>query len=261
MMDFIIEPFINILLYIYQFLGENFGWAIIVFTVLIRLVTYPLNKQQMDSAAKMQDLQSNKKWQDIQKKYKNDKEKLAQEQMKLYQELGINPLGSCLPTLIQFPIIIGLYWAVTRTMATSPIQLLDLVKDIWPFLEPASLIPLNSHFWWMDLSQPERLVLDFIPSTLPLIGQGIPILAIVVFITSYWQSKMMTPTSSDPNDPSAQMSRSMTIMMPVLMAWLSYAYAAGLALYFVTSNLASILQYLLMGRIKLSDFIPFLKSS
>lgn len=255
MLEYIIVPFINVLLYIYQFLGQNFGWAIIVFTIVIRLLTYPLNKQQMDSAQKMQDLQQDKRWIKMQQQYKNDKEKLAQEQMKLYQELGINPLGSCLPTLIQFPIIIGLYMAVTRTLATSPMQLLHLIPDI--FLQNAAeLIPLNSHFLWMDLSQPERLVLDFIPQSLPIIGSGIPVLAVVVFISSYYQSKMMTPTSGDPNDPSASMSRSMTIMMPVLMAWLSYAYAAGLALYFVTSNVASIVQYVLMGRIKMSQFLP-----
>lgn len=254
MMDYIIVPFINFLLYIYQFLGNNFGWAIIVFTILVKLITYPLNKQQLDSAQKMQDLQQDKRWQKIQKDYKKDKEKLAEEQMKLYKELGINPFGSCLPTLIQFPIIIGLYMAVTRTLATSPMQLLHLIPNI--FLTNASkLIPLNNNFWWMDLSQPERLPLSFIPAGTPIIGDGLPVLAIVVFITSYYQSKMMTPASSDPNDPSASMSRSMTIMMPVMMGWLSLTFSAGLALYFFTSNLASIIQYLMMGRIKLGDIL------
>jgi YidC/Oxa1 family membrane protein insertase len=258
MFEIIIVPFINVLLFIYQILGENFGLAIIVFTILIRLVTYPLNKQQLDSAAKMQDLQKDPRWIKMQKKYKDDKEKLAQEQMKLYQELGINPFGSCLPTLIQFPIIIGLYWAVTRTMAASPIQLLSLIHDI-SLPNAANLLPLNNQFLWMDLSQPERLVLpilSFIPDTFPIIGQGIPVLAIVVAVTSYYQSKLMTPTNTDPNDPSASMSRSMTLMMPIMMAWLSYAYAAGLALYFFTSNIASLVQYLLMGRIQLSDLLP-----
>ena len=70
------------------------------------------------------------------------------------------------------------------------------------------------------------------------------------------QSKLMTPASSDPNDPNAAMGRSMTLMMPILMAWLSYSYAAGLALYFVVSNLASILQYALMGRFDWSNLFP-----
>lgn len=248
-MDFIIVPFINVLVYIYQLLGNNFGLAIIIFTILIRLLTYPINKQQMESAAAMQDMQKTKKYQQIQKKYKNDREKLAQEQMKLYQEMGINPLGSCLPTLLQFPIILGLYWAVSRTLAVTPIQLFDLASDLL-LPKASSLLPLNSTFLWMDLSQPERLPLSFLPDTLPIIGQGLPVLAIIVFFTSYFQSKAMTPTATG-DGQGAQMGKMMTIYMPILMAWLSYAYSAGLALYFVTSNIASIVQYALMGRLKL----------
>ena len=104
----IIEPMVNALLWIYSLVG-NFGIAIILFTILIRLITHPLTASQVKSTAKMGELQKSKKWQEMQKKYKDDKNKLAQEQMALYKELGINPMGSCLPMLIQFPIIIGLY--------------------------------------------------------------------------------------------------------------------------------------------------------
>lgn len=250
-MDFIVIPFTNALLYIYQLLGNNFGLAIIIFTITIKLLTYPINKQQMDSAKAMQELQNDKKWQKIQKKYKNDKEKLAQEQMKIYQEKGVNPLGSCLPTLLQFPIIIGLYWSISRALAATPKQLLELANDL-TLSNVSNLLPLNSTFLWIkDLSQPERLILDIIPSTLPIIGAGIPVLAIIVFISSYYQSKMMSPTSTNPNDPSASMGKAMGIYIPVLMGWLSYSFSAGLALYFVTSNLATIIQYVLMGRIKI----------
>lgn len=255
--NFIVVPFLNLLLYIYQLLGSSphaFGWAIIIFTVIIRLATYPLNKQQIESAKKMQDLQASEKYKKIQKKYKNDREKLGQEQMKLYQEMGINPFGSCLPTLIQFPIILGLYWSVTRALATSPLQLLNLAGDL--FLRNASaLIPLNSQFYWMDLSQPERWLglTDIIPSSFPLIGEGIPILAILVFFTSFVQSKLMTPTTTSEGQGAAMNSMLMSIYLPVLMAWLSYAYAAGLALYFVTSNIATMVQYAIMGRFDFSN--------
>ena len=94
----IINPMLNTLLWIYSILG-NFGIAIILFTIIVRLITHPLTVRQLKSAAAMQDMQKSKKWQDLQKKYKNDKQKLQQEQMKLYQEMGVNPLGSCLPTL------------------------------------------------------------------------------------------------------------------------------------------------------------------
>ena len=121
----IIQPFVNVLLLIYTYVFHNFGLAIILFTALIRLITYPLNVQQIKGATAMQDLQKDKRWIDMQSKYKNDKEALAQEQMKLYKELGINPMASCLPTLIQFPIIIGLYQSITKALAASPLDLLS----------------------------------------------------------------------------------------------------------------------------------------
>ena len=72
------------------------------------------------------------------------REKLAQEQMRVFKEKGINPFGSCLPTLIQFPIIIGLYQSIIRTMATSPLGLLELARSIYPSLSAAALIPLKT---------------------------------------------------------------------------------------------------------------------
>lgn len=244
MWDTFISFFINILLYIYKFVGQDFGLAIILFTILIRAVTYPLSTQQMKSAKAMQDLQQNKKWLDIQKKYKDDKEKLAQEQMKIYQEMGINPFGSCLPTLIQFPIIIGLYQAIIRTLAVTPLQLLNLSHNI---TDGADLIPINSKFLWMDLSQPERLMV---------FGVGIPVLAIIVVITSYLQTKMTTPTTQSSGDQGAQMTKAMTLYMPVFMGWLAYSFSSGLALYFVISNVTTIIQYAFMGRLDWRNLLP-----
>ncbi|MBL7161386.1 MAG: membrane protein insertase YidC [Anaerolineales bacterium] len=239
---------INILLYIYSFVGQDFGLAIILFTILVRLVTYPLNAQQVKQSQAMQDLQENKKWQAMQKKYKNDKEKLAQEQMALYKELGVNPFGSCLPTLVQFPIIIGLYQAIIRALAVSPLQLLNLSKHI---SNGADLIPLNNHFLWMDLSLPEK---DF---GLSIAGYGIPILALIVLITSYVQTKLMTPPSTGgAGDQSAQMTKAMGMYMPIFMGWLAYSFSSGLALYFVVSNLATILQYAITGRLDWSNLLP-----
>ncbi|MCS6907083.1 MAG: YidC/Oxa1 family membrane protein insertase, partial [Anaerolineales bacterium] len=85
----IINPMVNTLLFIYSVIG-NFGVAIIIFTILIRLITHPLTVSQMRSAQAMQELQKSKEWQEIQKKYKDDKQKLSQEQMRLYQQMGIN---------------------------------------------------------------------------------------------------------------------------------------------------------------------------
>lgn len=247
----IVNPMINALLFIYSLLGHNFGLSIIFFTVLVRLLTYPLTAKQMKSAQQMQELQKSKKWQDIQKKYKNDREKLAQEQMKLYKELGINPFGSCLPTVIQLPIIIGLYQSIIRALAATPTQLLELAQHIYPFLpQLSSLIPLNSQFLWMDLGQPERLYLPFLP------GIGIPVLAILVVVTTYLQTKLSTPPSANPGDQGAQMNRMMSLYMPLFIGYLSMTYASGLALYFFASNLVGILQYALMGKLDLKNILP-----
>ena len=131
---YIVTPMTNLLLWIYTLIGGNFGVAIILFTIVIRLATYPLTAQQMKSTQAMQEMQKSKEWQDIQKKYKNDRERLAQEQMRLYKELGVNPFGSCLPMLIQLPIIFGLYQAIVRALAASPFQLLTLSQSIYSFL-------------------------------------------------------------------------------------------------------------------------------
>ena len=244
MWDAVITVFINVLLYIYDFVGNNFGLAIIFFTLLIRLVTYPLNAKQMKSTQAMQDLQQSEEWQKIQKKYKNDKEKLAQEQMRIYQEMGVSPFGSCLPTLIQFPIIIALYQSITRSLAVTPLQLLNLSKHI---TNGAALIPLNRDFLWMDLSQPERLLI---------FGYGIPLLAVIVAVTSYLQTKLMTPANPNANDQSAQMSKMMNLYMPLFMGWLAFSFPSGLAIYFITSNLASIIQYGAMGKLDWKNLLP-----
>lgn len=239
---FIVDPLTNALLLIYNLLGQDFGLAIIVFTVLVRVLTYPLTASQMKSTAALQDLQKSSKWQEIQAKYKDDREKLAQEQMKLYQEMGINPFGSCLPTLVQFPIIIGLYQAVISAMAATPLQLIDFSHRIYDAIPNlASLLPLNNHFLWMDLSQPERLFIPGIPI-------GIPFLAILVVITSFLQTKLMTPMSTG-DAQGAATARLMGLYMPLLLGWLAYSFPAGLAVYFVASNVVGIAQYAMMGRL------------
>ena len=138
MWDAFINVFVNVLLFIYNLVGQNFGIAIILFTILIRLLTHPLMVQQIKGSQGMQNLQQDPRYQEMQKKYKDDKEKLAQEQMKVYKELGINPLGSCLPLIIQFPIMIGLYQSITRAMASAPIQLLNLSRDLYSFIQVGS---------------------------------------------------------------------------------------------------------------------------
>ncbi len=249
---FILSPMVNVLIWIYNVIFHNFGLAIIIFTIVIRLITYPLTAQQLKSQQKMQELQGSKKWQEIQKKYKDDKEKLAQEQMKIYKEMGINPLGSCLPLIIQFPIMIGLYQSITLAMASAPIQLLNLSRNLYSFIPASQLIPLNSKFLWMNLGLPEIAS----PNALIIMGFAVPIMTIIVVLTTYLQSKLMTPVQANPGDQSGQMSKMMNLYMPVLMGWIAYSLASGLALYFIISNILGIAQYALMGKVNWSNLLP-----
>src|SRR5262249_30303073 len=157
--------------------------------------------------------------------------------MKLYQEHGVNPMAGCLPLLIQFPILIGLYGAISHSMATTPLQFLDLQHRLLiPGL--ASLVPLQHEFLWLHLGQPDPLY----------------ILPVLVVATTWLQSKLMTPPSSgDPKDPSAAMSRQMTLMMPLMIGLFSLQFASGLSIYWVVGNLVTIAQYGVMGKIDIGN--------
>ena len=250
MWDLFISIFVNVLIWIYDVVGHNFGLAIILFTILIRIVTWPLNAQQMKGAAAMQALQNDKDWQAIQKKYAKDREKLAQEQMRVYREKGINPFGSCLPTLIQFPIIIALYQSIIRALGSTPLDLLKLSRSI-SLPNVAELIPLNSKFLWMDLGRPESVVI---------FGLAIPTLAVIVALTTYVQAKLTMPATATPGDQTAAMSGMMSIYMPLLLGYFALTFASGLSIYFITSNILGIVQYAMQGKANWSSLIPgFLK--
>ena len=257
----IVTPMTNILLLIYAFVG-NFGVAIILFTILIKVVTHPLMANQIKSSAKMQDLMKSDEWTKMQAKYKDDKEKMAQEQMRIYKEQGVNPLGACFPTLIQFPVIIGLYQSINRVMGVSPLQLVDLVRsmtdplwawvgDLFPAASLNVLLPINTQFLWMNLGQPERILADIVPFG------GIPTLAIIVGLTTYFQTKLTVMPSANPNDQSAQMTKMMGIYMPLMLFWFSLNFASGLAVYFIISNLAGIAQYAALGKVNWRNLFRF----
>jgi len=243
----VIAILINVMIFIYSLVGQNFGVALILFTILIRVVTWPLNAQQMKGAAAMQELQNDKDWQAIQKKYAKDKEKLAQEQMRVYREKGINPFGSCLPTLIQFPILFALIPSITFAIGSTPLSILKLSRSVYSFQDVAALVPLNSKFLWMDLGLPERTLL---------FGLSIPVLALIVALTTYIQTKLTMPPSTNPNDQAAATGKMMGIYMPIMLFFFSLNYASGLAVYFIASNVLSIIQYAMMGKVKWRNLLP-----
>lgn len=243
MWDLILNPFITLLTLLYSILGQNVVLSIVVFTVLVRLAILPLTAQQQRSSKRMQELQPELK--KLQEKHKNDREKLAAEQMALYKEHGVNPFGGCLPLLIQFPILIGLYQAIIFTLAATPFQLLDLSgRFLLPGLD--HLVPLENLWLGMDLSQP--------PTNNPQWALALPVL---VLVTTWAQSKLtVTPAptqgSSDGRPNQAQaMTQSMTTIMPLMFGFFSLSFSVGLSIYFVISNVIGIIQYSLMGQSKL----------
>jgi YidC/Oxa1 family membrane protein insertase len=220
---------INGMLLFYGLLGHQFILAIIALTILIRILVFPLSLKQQRSMMTMQALQGSKEWQDIQKKYKGDREKLAQEQMRMYREYGVNPAGGCLPTLIQFPVLIGLYQSILRVLAVSPLQLVDLAHRVYlPSL--AALVPLNDRFLWLNLGQPDPIY----------------VLPILVVVTTWAQQKLLTAPNPDPQ--ASSMNQTMQIMMPLMFGFFALSFSSALSIYFVISNVVGVVQYAAINR-------------
>ena len=236
-----VNLFLNLLLFIYKLVG-NFGLAIIIFTVLIKLITHPLMQSQIKSSKAMSELQQDPEYLEMMEKYKNDKERLAQEQMKLYQKKGINPTASCLPTFIQLPIIFALYQAVIAAIVSTPLGMMDLIKRVIPsWIKVSEVFPINPNFLWMNLGMPERLMIG---------NFGLPVLAILVLLTTILQTKLTqpeTPQDDKGGAGTAMMTGMMNIYMPLLMGFMAYSLASGLALYFLVSNIFTICQYAVLG--------------
>ena len=235
MFNFIAYPLANLLLLLYNFLGHNTVIAIAVLTILIRLLILPLTLSQQRSARKMQELQP--RLEKLQRKYKKDKERLAQEQMKLYKEAGINPMGGCLPLLIQLPIMFGLYQAIMYCVPSTPLQLFLFSQHIYKWLPGVEgLVPLQSTFLGMDLGLP--------PNTAQWWSYLLPIL---VFATSWLQQKLLSPPiTGDEQSQAAIMNQQMQIMMPLMFGLISLQFATGLSIYFIISNLIGIAQFYLI---------------
>lgn len=238
---FIINPMTNALLVLYDLLANNFVVAIAVFTLLIRLLTLPLNLRQQRSAMRMQEMQP--EIQRIQKKYKDNPQKMQEE----FQKLGYNPAESllgCLPLLIQFPILIGLYRAILLVMGSTPQALLELTQRVYSGINLERLLPVDNRFLWMNLAQPDAYF----------------VLPVLVFATTFFSQKLMTARRNQPEktaeqkrkekeeNPMAGMTESMTYTMPLMFGVMSLQFPAGLSIYFILSNLIGVGQSLLLRR-------------
>jgi YidC/Oxa1 family membrane protein insertase len=192
----------------------NYGLAIILITVLVRLGTWPIMARQMKSAERMRELMPRIK--ELQEKYKDDKQKQSEETFKLYRETGVNPLGGCLPMVLQLPVFIGLFYALQSSF--------DLRHA--PFF-----------LWINDLSAPATLF------TLPGVDFPIRLMPLLMGGSMFVQQKMMPQTGMDP----AQ-ARMMLIMMPGMMLVISYTFPSGLVLYWTVSNVLGIAHQLWVRR-------------
>ena len=220
----LIRPALNALLFLYAHLGQSFVLAIAVFTLALRLLTMPLQIRQIRSSRRMQAVQP--RLAEIQKKYKGNQEKLVQEQQKLYKEAGVNPLGGCLPTLVQFPIWISLYQSINSILADTPLELMHLGKTVYAsFANIVDILPLQSHFLWLNLAEP-----DPTPFVLPVLVAG----------TMWLQQRMMTQATATGDDQAASMNQTMQVMMPLMFGWFTTQFASGLAIYFVISNVIGV---------------------
>ena len=226
----VVWPLAKALIYIDQFLADanvpyHWGFAIIAFTVLVRLVMFPLTLTQIRGMQAQKELQP--KLQELQKKYGKDREKMVQEQTKLYQEAGVNPLSGCLPLVLQMPVLFGLYAALVAT---------------GPALK-------NSGFFWIeDLSYPSYTqgmgwVTEKFNSGQYWSLTSYLILPILLMVSQFVMQKWMAPpTPTGPNDSQAGMMKQMTLMMTLMFGIFTIQVPAGLTLYWVTSNLLQMLQ-------------------
>jgi YidC/Oxa1 family membrane protein insertase len=210
-------PLFWVLKLFYQLLG-NYGWAIVLLTILVRIPFIPLVNKSQQSMKKMQDIQP--RMAEIREKYKKDPQRMQQEMMQLYKTHKVNPLGGCLPILLQIPVFFALY----------KILLIAIELRHAPFM-----------LWIQDLSAPDTLF-GHIPASIPLIGGfAVGPLPILMGATMVIQQKM-TPTSLDPTQNKIMM------IMPVVFTFLFLNFASGLVLYWLMNNIFSIAQQFYVNR-------------
>lgn len=211
MIDSIAQFFAVILGYIYQGI-PNFGAAIVIFSVLFKLITFPLNQKQLQSSKKMQEL--NPEMERIRQKYKNDKEKQNQVMMEFMQKNKINPLAGCLPLLVQLPILYGIF---------------RLLRDTGHFLGDSINTFLVPSLQFIDLSiAPSKFQGDTVQTV---IFYALPILS---GLTTYLYQKTAI------TDPSQKI---MLYMMPAMFVFFSFSFPAGLIIYWITNNLLTMGQH------------------
>ena len=221
-MGFIAKPIGYLLALIYKLVG-NYGISLIILTVIVKLVLYPLYAKQIKSTANMSDMSEKAK--EIQNRYANDKEKMNEEMQKLYAETGFNPMSGCLPMLIQFPIIMGLFALLRNPMKYMP-------------NDPSLMFANHESFLWIkDLAQPDLWILP--------IAAGLA----TFFAFSMNSAMNMQQPGANPGQQKA-MNAIMKYFFPLSILWLARSYPAGLAIYWAGGQFMQIFFNLRINKIK-----------
>ena len=221
-MGIIAKPIGYLLALIYRLVG-NYGISLIILTVIVKLVLYPLYAKQIKSTANMSDMSEKSK--EIQRRYANDKEKMNEEMQKLYAESGFNPMSGCLPMLIQFPIIMGLFALLRNPMKYMP-------------NDPTLMFANHESFLWIkDLAQPDLWILP--------IAAGLA----TFFAFSMNSAMNMTQPGANPGQQKA-MNAIMKYFFPLSILWLARSYPAGLAIYWAGGQFMQIFFNIRINKIK-----------
>ena len=221
-MGIVAIPIGYLLTFIYKLVG-NYGISLIILTFIVKLALYPLYAKQIKSTANMSEM--SEKSQEIQRRYANDKEKMNEEMQKLYAESGFNPMSGCLPMLIQFPIIMGLFALLRNPMKYMPAG--------------AEMIFANheSFLWIKDLAQPDMWIL--------------PIAAAVsTFFAFSMNSAMAMQAPGTPEGQGKAMNAIMKYFFPLSILWLARSYPAGLAIYWAGGQFMQIFFNLRMNKVR-----------
>jgi YidC/Oxa1 family membrane protein insertase len=220
--DIIYRPILNLLIYLYNILpGHDIGAVIILVTIVIRLILAPFMHKSLKSQKAMNALQP--KLTEVREKFKNDKEAQAKATMELYKDNKINPFSSCLPLLIQLPILIALYQVLRHALLGNLSGLYHFVAN------PGMVDPRFLHI--IDLSKPNFAF------------------AIVAGLTQYWQSKMMLPQTKAADATAKAMNVQMMYVLPLISIVIAWRLPAGLPLYWIVTTLFAIgQQYYIMRK-------------
>jgi YidC/Oxa1 family membrane protein insertase len=256
---FLVYPLINLLVLADYFI-HDFGLAVVIVTVAIRLALFPVFRAQVRSSRAMQELAP--AMNDIKKKYGKDRQQLALEQQKLYKERGISPLGGCLPMLVFFPVLFAMYAAFQQVGGLSGATALTYQqlneRVLWPFIKPlfadrppGETIDLTAHWlpWVSSLAHPDHLFFNFI-GPLPIISALLQLVASV-------QALPRNPPQTD--DPTQRTMQSMTYYLPLITVVFFKDLASGVFIYYITTTIFQIIQqYFVMGWGQLPRWLPFL---